>query len=655
LKEKKALEDRLSSFKDTLERTWHNFNPKSEEFEAWKDSFDPEIRKLIDEINYTLKVLQAPVYVGLLGRYSHGKTALANALFDIPEEYSLPEGEGIVTSKITRIDFAEDIAYPKAFIVKRGNEKEEINIELLRKLARSNENNSLKEASLIDYLYLQLPAQSGFSKLFAQKKISIIDMPGLGGPYFKDTIRTREYLEMMDFILVVIKITEIDKAGKVIEKFVANMKLPPVICVFTFYDKARDFPLFKGLDDEDIQQKAIELAKEHIPSLSKELETASIFVSSKTKLNIDELREFILNFVEKKSEAIDKIKEKTPEVFRKKLTEIKQEITKLEGKISSFLEKLSYFIDSDITKDLGRLPVFKKTEREEKRELRSLKKEIGFKVKDAQKRIESYLTSLLDSSDCAQAKGILENIESEIKSLVEEIELDLNNQFNDRIKPLLKDYAIKFIERELELSPDKKERLEEAIEREIDSFPIFFDWDKKINLSRDLDLKCLSSQGKDFSRRILINLTNPQFLMMIGGSIIIFALGKSISSLPVIEKFAGLFEFLGTLGIVGSFIYALVMTPGDKAYFNKLLREFYRKKRVELNDYFSELEKYIYDLIDNSISEIKNNTIEEIGSETNEIIKDVRELKEINKRLDKEFFELRNTIQNFAKAASIKN
>jgi predicted GTPase len=654
MKEREVIEEKLLSFKRLLEKEWNKFNPRSEELEVWKDSFSHEIKGLLKEIDYTLRVLQAPVFVGLLGRYSHGKTALANALFGILEDYALPEGEGIVTSKITRIDFEENIAFPRAYIVKRGNEREEIEIGLLRKLARSSEDTSLKESSLIDFLHLQLSAQSGFSRLFAQKRISLIDMPGLGGPYFKDSIRTQKYLETMDFILVVIKITEIDKAGKVIERFVANTKLPPVICVFTFYDKANEFPLFKGLDDEDIQQKAMELAKEHIPSLSREIETASIFVSSKTQLNIEELREFMLNFVERRVEAVDKIREETPKVFRRKMAEMKQEILRLESKINNLLNKLSSSQDLDIARSIDQLPIFRRSEREEKRELRSVRKEVAVKLRDVQKKVESTLISILDASDCSQAKGILEDIETEIKNLIGEVEAELNNQFNDRIKPLLKDNAMKFVERELDLPPDKKERLEEDIERELEGFRVFFDWDKEITLSRDFYHKCIASQGKDLSRRITANFSNPQFLQGIGFSIVIIVVGQFIGKIPMIgNDLSSIFNFLGMLGIIGSVAYAIIMTPGNKAYFNKLLRDSYRSMKVEVNSYFSELEKYVNELMDDTLKELKNSILEEIGSETNEVVKDIRNLRELTKRLENEFFEIKNSMENFVKAVSV--
>ena len=61
------------------------------------------IKDITYELEHTMEVIQSPVFVGLLGRYSHGKSALVNALFSLDETSKLPEGEGVVTSKVTRV------------------------------------------------------------------------------------------------------------------------------------------------------------------------------------------------------------------------------------------------------------------------------------------------------------------------------------------------------------------------------------------------------------------------------------------------------------------------------------------------------------------------------------------------------------------------
>jgi hypothetical protein len=67
-----------------------------------------------------IQTIDSPIYVGLLGRYSHGKTALINQFFSMTQEYALPEGEGIVTSKVTEITFLnEDFGLPQCLEVSR--------------------------------------------------------------------------------------------------------------------------------------------------------------------------------------------------------------------------------------------------------------------------------------------------------------------------------------------------------------------------------------------------------------------------------------------------------------------------------------------------------------------------------------------------------
>jgi predicted GTPase len=645
MKEMNLMEEKLLSFKEMLIRTWEGFKPQSPELQGLRDSLEYEVKSVLREIDHTINVLRAPVFVGLLGRYSHGKTALANALFGIPEDFTLPEGEGVVTSKITRIDFEGELSIPKAYLVKRDGKREEIEINTLRKLASSEGDEALEEASLIDYLHLQLPPTGEFSKLFADKKISLIDMPGLGGPYFKDSIRIQKYIERLDFLLVVIKITEIDKAGKAIERFITKIKLPPVICVFTFYDKVRESPLFKDLtDDEDIQQKAIELAKQHIPSLVMELESKSIFVSSKSGFNIEELREFILNFVAEKAEAIDKIRQETPQVFRRRLNEMKQEVSKLEGKIEDLIKKLASSHSMDVSDKRKQLPLFRKFEREEKREMRNIRRDISLILKDAQRRIESCLVSFLDASDCQQAKKIIEEAEFIVQDFLKELEVEINTQFNERIKPLLKSATMKFIERDLNLSPQRKVDLEEAVEEEVDNYNILLDWDKSIALSGEFAVKCAASQSKDILKRIMMNFSDSRFLMMIGFSFIFLVIGKHI---PMVGS---TLKSIGIIGILGSIMYALITSPAEKAHFNRFLKDFYRDMKMKFSTYFRELEEYINHFLTSTLEELKDNITEIVETETNEVVKDIRNFKRLIKTLEENFFEVRNTVKSFTKA-----
>lgn len=70
-----------------------------------KDFAAKSIEKLVTDIYRLAELTESPVYIGMLGRYSHGKSALVNALFDLTDENKLPEGDGIVTSKVTSVSF----------------------------------------------------------------------------------------------------------------------------------------------------------------------------------------------------------------------------------------------------------------------------------------------------------------------------------------------------------------------------------------------------------------------------------------------------------------------------------------------------------------------------------------------------------------------
>ena len=70
--------------------------------------------------------------------------------------------------------------------------------------------------STIAFLEAKIPVgqKLNLAKNFFDNNIQLIDMPGLGGPYFDDSAMTREYVENVDLVVVAIKITEIENFAK---------------------------------------------------------------------------------------------------------------------------------------------------------------------------------------------------------------------------------------------------------------------------------------------------------------------------------------------------------------------------------------------------------------------------------------------------------
>ena len=107
-----------------------------------------EFKKISKKVDYSAKLLNSPIYVGLLGRYSHGKTALLNSMFNIREDYRLPEGEGVVTSKITKVEFKSGITGPKCYEILRDGNSNPLDVYSLKENVRGN---SSENSSMVDF------------------------------------------------------------------------------------------------------------------------------------------------------------------------------------------------------------------------------------------------------------------------------------------------------------------------------------------------------------------------------------------------------------------------------------------------------------------------------------------------------------------------
>ena len=95
-------------------------------------------RPLLEQLDNCSRLLKSPVYVGMLGRYSHGKSALVNSLFLLDEDKKLPEGESVVTSKVIRVAFDDSISSPTAYKYFNGeHDCEQLrNMQIFKKLLR---------------------------------------------------------------------------------------------------------------------------------------------------------------------------------------------------------------------------------------------------------------------------------------------------------------------------------------------------------------------------------------------------------------------------------------------------------------------------------------------------------------------------------------
>ncbi|HBJ76460.1 MAG TPA: hypothetical protein DDY68_00940 [Porphyromonadaceae bacterium] len=361
-----------------------------------------KIEPIIENITQVEKIVQCPYHVGFLGRYSHGKTAMLNALFKLDSSSQLPEGEGVVTSKVTYASFQHNQLSPCAYEVHQSGKTVPIDLETLR----SRVGKSDYDTSSINFYKLDLPVEgnlSSFSSLFADKNINLVDMPGLGGPYFKDMEETKRYIREMDVLIVVIRMDEIEESGLVLNNLIGDYLSIPTISVLTFADKFESSKLFYDCGDniEKAVAKSRTLIEQHIPNLR--LSTL-IAVSSKRGDNIDALRKLILSTVESSHIAISKAKKDISPVYRRRLLEFQKEYVGLKEKLENLSQDLETFMENivpekstnrgiiDILPEVKKSTVVIRAERE-------LDKEINRSVNEGFLRYKEIIESLRNSNE----------------------------------------------------------------------------------------------------------------------------------------------------------------------------------------------------------------------------------------------------------------
>jgi len=412
-------------------------------------SFEPKLKSDLKEINYNCarplleqldncsRLLKSPVYVGMLGRYSHGKSALVNSLFLLDEDKKLPEGESVVTSKVIRVAFDDSISSPTAYKYFNGEHDCEQFAEYadFQKTAQSkNEDNSG-----VAFLEAKIPVgdKRTLAKNFFQNNIQLIDMPGLGGPYFDDSAMAREYVEKVDLVVVAIKITEIEESAAVVNKFLLKVSSPKIV-VLTFYDLAAGHNTYascKGDMTKIIEKAKSEVAK-HFPNIG---DTDDIIVvSNKDNALVDKVRERILQKITVQKIAISKSNQETPIVKKRKAAELKKELDVLKQNALELPKRLEILVTNSIGKDednkIDICSIFDIAKIKNKQQKR--KQNIEKEIKSFKREQVSVINSILSVSEC---DSVCEKIKKEGDSLLEKT-LEIFDEYKTELQEVAEEY-----------------------------------------------------------------------------------------------------------------------------------------------------------------------------------------------------------------------
>lgn len=512
------INDELKEFQKNVEVTFDRLvtNIQTPEVkEKVKHFKDIEISKISKNILQTIEVIDSPISVGLVGRYSHGKTALINNLFSIDTEYSLPEGEGIVTSKITKVEFDSKVSYPTCHQILRDQRKNKISIEALKLSVTGSDASS----ELVDYYSIKLATKDDLSRAFESKKINLIDMPGLGGAYFRDNEKTRKYIDNLDMLIVAVKITEIKEAARCIEPYINNLFIP-IIPVLTFFDTWRENPIFVTCtNDEEALCKAKDLMKDLIPSLSK-YEIRTIAVSSKTKYNIPDLQNLLSNFVIPQNFAIQKIKSETPEVFKRRINEISKKINNITIETENSLNKLERELQCLIPNSQARFESFEQFFKKQKNKVASKSKE------NISQCVENIYVYFKKTVQYIEESNNFDGIVKRISEMEKEVNSTYFVDLNDRIDNLFADFKLtlddavgKYVD-SLDIDELRKQRLKQSALEQIENY--------QSNIGSSIEYKAESVnkfKAEKFTRDIVnsfLNVVqNPQVFLPVAFVIIV--------------------------------------------------------------------------------------------------------------------------------------
>lgn len=454
----KELEKRIKAVKEKVQEIFNydviaNFDSKLQsDLKEINCTFaDP----LIEQLDNCDRLMKAPVYVGMLGRYSHGKSALVNSLFLMDEDTKLPEGESVVTSKVTRVSFDDSISYATAYKYYNGSNDREQFAEYadFQNTAQSKDDDN----SSIAFLEANIPIgeKRNLARDFFQNNIQLIDMPGLGGPYYDDSKMTRAYVNDMDLVVVAIKITEIEESAAAVNKFLQKVNCPK-IAVLTFYDLAADHNLFADCNKD--MAKIIAKAKNEVDKYFTNLGDSDdiIVVSNKDNALVDKVRERILQKITVQIIATKTTKQEIPVVQKRKANALKKELESLNQKALALPKRLEAIIEESIGKDeeatINICSIFDTAKIRNKQKKR--KTDIDKAINSFKREQNSVINSILSVDEC---DSVCQRIGKESSLLLKNV----SDSFED-YKAELRDVADEFIS-DLHISENEKKEYKKTV------------------------------------------------------------------------------------------------------------------------------------------------------------------------------------------------
>lgn len=614
------------------------------------------IKEIDNDIQHAKAVIASPIYVGLLGRYSHGKSALVNALFKLDDDCRLPEGEGVVTSKVTLVDFA-NIPIAEAFEIITN---EDLPRPITTSELLNNVGNSDKDTSCVESYKMTLPTNNrDFAANFLSSNITLVDMPGLGGPYFNDKVATAKYLKYMDMALVAIKIDEIEDAARHIRFFVEDLNIP-IIPILTYQDLWQSSDLYVDCKDEtSMLAKAQSLLEEHLPSLKKYcinlIAVSSIKdANGKEHQNVAALRKIILDQITNKRLAIEKAHTEIAPIYKKQVIELSKEFGNLKVKLERLLKEINDELNKWLpnSKDVLSLNDAIGKNRVIKRAKERFLTEAKRVISDCAREYRDRMQEIRNKSSFSDLQDFVKNFEDRVserfanqKNRINDLNREFLNTLNEQVQVIIE---------QMQFDRQTKKELSNRIGDLLDRNS--FEWDYRFRTSEKAR-NSIDSAYRVFTANTASNwfnelIKNPTNLILIGVGILMLLIPSDATFLKIEY---GKIAIFGLVPIAIAFFNVYQSIPAKR---RNEMNELQNKLTETLQGDFNEVEwkEDIEKAILKNIDEITEDLIEEMSADTELYNRDVQEFirikdeiedgkEELARKIEEELLNLRVSIR----------
>lgn len=333
-------------------------------FESQFKDFQHDIQLAVDDAQ---REIESPIYVGVVGHYSHGKSSLLNAMLFPPKSKELlPTGESIVTSLCTLIQFKSENNNHEFHEVNTSGSETYILEDDYQSKVSGKRTGAIRDLS---HFRLVLGTDDLAGTVFehmADKQVELFDTPGLGGPYWKDEEALQQWIKEFLLMIVCIKIDKINAStASVINPFLKQTSRPVIIGI-TFWDLWETAPGYGDIRDENnARDKTREEIKRFFPTLSDAVDDGRIFfisakncreevpVSEEQKYlisenwNVDCLRQSLTYFISERKNILVSQRSKESYIEKNRRAGIVTNCRSLIGKFNSLQESLQIAIERD--------------------------------------------------------------------------------------------------------------------------------------------------------------------------------------------------------------------------------------------------------------------------------------------------------------------